>query len=135
MNWLILLAQTADATEGLPPWAKYVLGPLGVLVLLLVYAYRTEKHRIPDVIVQIKAKDDAIQLLRDSHKSEMEALREKHDSEEDELRKEIQTWRDKHTKERSVRAWWQSKAEGFAKQLGEESGIPPDIDKTYHRDS
>jgi hypothetical protein len=134
MGLLLLLAQTADATEGLPPWAKYILGPVGVLVLLLVYAWRTEKHRIPDVIKQIQTAQAALQLLRDSHKGEMDALRKKCDEDEDKLRKEIATWRDKHTKERSVRAWWQSKAEGFAKQLGEESGIPPDIDKTFYRD-
>lgn len=135
MDFLLLLAETAPATDGLPPWAKYILGPVGVLVLLLVYAWRTEKFRIPDVIKQIQEAQAALQLLRDSHKAEMQELREKGEADEDKLRAELQVWRDKHTKERSVRAWWQSKAEGFAKQLGEESGIPPDIDKTFHRDS
>jgi hypothetical protein len=134
MGFLLLLAETAAATEGLPPWAKYILGPLGTLVLLGVYAWHTEKKRIPTVIVQIKEAQAALTILRDSHKLEMEALRTKCDEDEDKLRKEIQKWRDKHTKERSTRAWWQSKAEGFAKQLGEDSGIPPDIDKTHYQD-
>lgn len=132
---LLLLAETAPAADGLPPWAKYILGPVGALALCVVYAVYTEKKRIPAVIAQIKDAQAALTILRDSHKEEMNKLRTKCEEDEDKLRKELRLWRDKHTKERSARAWWQSKAEGFAKQLGEESGIPPDIDKTFHRES
>lgn len=118
----------------MPEWLKLILGPVGALVLLAIYAYYTEKKRIPAVIKQIQDATAALAILRDDHKKEMDALRDKCEVDEKELRSAIQEWRDKHTKERSVRSWWQAKAEDFAKQLGAESGIPPDIDKTYYRD-
>ena len=133
LEMLIVLAQAADSTDGLPAWAKYILGPLGALALLGIYAWHTEKKRIPQVIEQIKQAQKELTQLRDDHKKELETVREKGEAEERRLEDEIQKWRDKHTKERTTRAWWQSKAEDFAKRLGEESGIPPDIDKTYYQ--
>jgi hypothetical protein len=134
LDVIVTLAQSADATDGMPQWGKYALGPLGALVIMGAYAFYTEKKRIPGVVDQIKEAQKALENIRDEHKKETEALRAKFETEEKTLEKEIQLWRDKHTKERSARVWWQSKAEGFAKQLGEDSGIPPDIDKTHYRD-
>ncbi len=130
---LLLLAEAAATADGLPGWAKNRLGPLGALVLLGVYAYYTEKKRIPAVVEQIKKAQMDLTTLRDDHKVETNELRTKHEADEDKLRDDIQEWRDRHTKERGARAWWQSKAEGLAKQLDIEVGIPPDIDKTHYQ--
>lgn len=128
----LFLAEAATA-DGLPGWAKFLLGPLGALALLGIYAYYTEKKRIPAVVEKIEKAQTDLTTLRDEHKVETNELRTKHEKEEDKLRDDIQEWRDRHTKERSSRAWWQSKAEGLAKQLDIEVGIPPDIDKTHYQ--
>lgn len=124
-------AVVASAAEGLPDWAKYVLGPTGALVLLAIYAYVTEKKRIPSLIKQLLEAQHKIELVRIDGKEEVSALRTKTEKRETQLETTITEWRDKHTKERTVRAWWQSKAEDAYQQLDKEVGIPPDIDKTY----
>ena len=45
MNELLLLAEAAQG-GALPDWAKYIMGPFGALVLLGIYAWRTEKHHL-----------------------------------------------------------------------------------------
>lgn len=117
-----ILAQTADLAsqaDMLPDWAKLMLGPLGLVVACLVWIIYTEKMRIPRLVEKLEGEQD-----------EQDELRKHYESREEQLRAELTRCRDKYTKERAVRAWWQSKAEGFAKQLGTDSGIPPDINKT-----
>jgi len=138
MDWFLLLAQDAHV-DALPVWAKYLLGPLGTLVLMGVYAYWTEKKRVPQFIIVIAAKDGLIEHLQSKH----EDFRDRCESEKDQMRRDfavkelglerdVQDWRDRHTKEKSVRAWYQAQAESLADDAGEKLKPPPDIDRTHY---
>jgi len=139
---MILLADTATKTAAdptIPSWGKYVLGPLGCLVLLLVYAIYTEKYRIPKFEGLLKTKDDALKeardelsTLREQNSIKREEIRDKAESREDDLEAEIRKLQAKVAKEKSARAWWQAKATGAFKRLDEELSIPEDIDKTHY---
>jgi hypothetical protein len=142
MNLFYLLAQTPPS--GPPPpapegWLSYVLGPLGALVLMIVYAWYTEKKRIPKM--QVAADDLAAKLeeagkaktaLEAGHRAELDGLRKYHDARKAELTEKIDEWQARHTKERGVRAWYQAKGQALAKDAGKQLGPPPDIEKTHY---
>lgn len=139
MDFLLLLAQDAQATDGLPVWAKYILGPLGALVLMGIYAYRIEKVTKPAYKKIIDDKDALIEEarkklhdFRDKCEADKEELRAKFEVKEKVLERDVQDWRDRHTKEKSVRAWYQAQAEQLADDAGEKLKPPPDIDKTHY---
>ena len=142
MNYtlMILLADTAKVTEdALPSWGKYVLGPLGCLVLLLVYAVYTERYRIPQLHTVIKGMktrlcemQERLDALGEKHSIKKDEIRAKAETREDELEVEVRRLRDKISKEKSARAWWQAKATGAFKRLKEDLSIPEDIDKTHY---
>jgi hypothetical protein len=140
LDIILLLAQeAAPATDGLPAWAKYILGPLGALVLMGVYAYWTEKKRIPQFVAVLDQKDKVIKELqtknesfRDKCEEDKEKLRASFETKEKILERDVQDWRDRHTKEKAVRAWYQSQAQQLADDVGEKLKPPPDIDKTHY---
>lgn len=128
---LLANADTVDAS-GLPWWAKYLLGPLGTLVLLIIYAIRTEKVRIPKLIELLEAEQKENDDLRDKVATVEKATRVEMQVHVANLTTRLRRCRDKYTKERSTRTWWQAKAEAAYDRLGEKSGIPKDIDKTSY---
>lgn len=146
MNLFYLLAETQPAgpppaAAAMPEWLSYVLGPLGALVLLLVYAWYTERRRIPkfqSLIAGLKTDLQALQVSKDSlvstHSIKKDSLRSVFDDEKKELTDKIEEWRDRHTKEKAVRAWYQAKAQALAEDAGEQLGPPPDIDRTHYGD-
>jgi hypothetical protein len=142
MNLFLLLAENADkaaqAADTMPGWAKYVLGPVGALVLLIVYAVYTEKYRmtaikkvIDDLKDELKEARNDLDTFRDTNSIKKDEIREKAEAREDELEVEIRRLKDKIAKEKSARAWWQAKATGAYKRLEEDLSIPEDIDKTH----
>lgn len=144
IDFIFLLAQGADAaatpaTDGLPVWAKYLLGPLGTLVLMGVYAYWTEKVRVPkfqevftNLEERIKAANQRNEAFRTKCEEDKDAMRKAWETKEKLLEREIADWRDRHTKEKSVRAWYQSQAQHLADDVGEKLKPPPDIDRTHY---
>lgn len=143
MTLFYLLAETQPAAPSpgaaMPEWLNFILGPLGALVLLLVYAWYTEKRRIPkfqSLIEGFKADLQALQVSKDSlmstHSIKKDSLRSAFDDERKELETKIEEWRDRHTKEKAVRAWYQAKAQALAEDAGEQLGPPPDIDRTHY---
>jgi len=147
MHLFYLLAQTPPPghppppSGGMPEWLSYILGPLGALVLLLVYAWYTEKKRIPKfqtTIDGLAGKLDAAQKaqagLGVAHRSELAGMRTAHEARKTELTDKIEEWRDRHTKEKAVRAWYQAQAQSMAEEGGKELGVPPDIDRTHYGD-
>lgn len=128
MNLLLFLAQ-----EGLPDWAKLVLGPLGALVVMGVYAWHTERTRIPELRAEARARDQALAQARKECAAEKQALMDVADREEAALEAELRAIRGKLTKERALRAWWQRGAQDMATRAGEElPPIPTDIDSTFY---
>lgn len=139
LDLILLLAEGAQVADGLPAWAKYILGPLGALVLMGVYAYRNEKITKPaykkiiddkDVLIDVGRKK--LHEFRDKCDADKEEMREKFEVKERVLERDVQDWRDRHTKEKSVRAWYQAQAEQMADEAGEKLKPPPDIDKTHY---
>jgi len=142
IDLVILLADTAaeaTADPAIPSWGKYVLGPLGCLVLLLIYAVYTERYRIPKFEGLLTSKETSLkevrtelETLRDKNSLRQEEIRKEAEAREDELEAEVRRLKDKIAKEKSARAWWQAKATGAFKRLKEDVSIPEDIDKTHY---
>ena len=115
---LLELAQAAaESADAMPSWVKYVLGPLGALVLLLVYAYYTEKVRIPALRKQIKELRNQVDETRDLSSIKKSTIRRTADERESELESEV-------GRLRAARAWWQAKATGAFKRLKEDLTPP-----------
>ena len=111
MGWLLLLAQSADSTDGLPSWAKWILGPLGALVIMGVYAYRTEKHRMPKLAQLLLDEQNKNDKLQKENEKEKDELRADYEGRLEKAKDELTACREKYTKERASRAWWQASAE------------------------
>lgn len=139
---VFLLAGTVEHAappDGLPAWAKYVLGPLGALVLMGIYAYWTEKVRVPKyqsvfagLEERIKSANERNEKFRDKCESDKEKMRTDFDVRETSLEREIADWRDRHTKEKSLRAWYQAQAQQLADDHGDELNPPTDINRTHY---
>lgn len=126
-----LNAAAAQSVEMMPFWAKMLVGPLALTVAAVVWIVYTERTRIPKLSELLREEQKENDGLRDKCSDEKDRLRDYYDDRESKLRAAYRKCLDKYTKERSARAWWQSQAANFAKQLGVKPDIPKDIDKTY----
>lgn len=122
MNLLLFAQEVAKTAEGLPYWLQLVLGPLGVLVVLCIYAYRTEKHRIPTLSKLLAAEQMKNDTLRDDAEKKEDILRQQMRDEYEprltQLGGELKTCREKYTKERGLRTWWQAQAQAGIRRTG-----------------
>lgn len=128
LDMLLFLAQVApaDPHHDLPAWAKYVMGPFGALIILGVYAWRTEKHRIPEMSAMLAAEQARVKALYDENEREKDELRAALEVKIGKVENELRVCREKYTKERATRTWWQAQARAH----GVQEPLPEDIDKT-----
>lgn len=138
LTYLLLLAQSdlnstaAQSVDGMPFWAKLLVGPLALTAGLVIWTFYTETKRIPRLSTMLREEQKENDSIRDKCNEEKEKLRAHYEDREAKLRIAYRKCRDKYTKERSARAWWQSQAANFANQLGTKANIPRDIDKTSY---
>jgi len=114
-------AQAAQASGGeLHPWAKYILGPLGALILLGIYAWHTERTRMPKLASLLLTEQKKSDTLRDECDAAKKELRTKHSE-------ELALMNEKLNKEVRARIYWQTHAEALG---AEYDSIPKDIGRT-----
>jgi len=123
MDFLMLAQAAGDATDVMPTWAKLVVGPLGALAGSIAWIIYTERVRMPRLTGLLATTQEKVETVRKVLEDKMEAREER-------LQIAVRNCRNKYTKERTARVWWQGKALDFAERLGEKTGIPQDIDKT-----
>lgn len=130
MDLLLPLAQAASDASTIPEWAKYVLGPLGALVLLLVYAIYTEKYRLPELKKLLVEYQTKIGERCPRGRFECETIRGKmrkaYEAREDKLEKRLRNWMSRHSREKTRRIFFQTEAHRLAKQAGEDTPKLPD---------
>lgn len=138
LTYLLLLAQSdlnttaSQSVDIMPFWAKLLVGPLALTAGLVIWTFYTETQRIPKLVGLLREEQKENDGLRDKCNEEKERLRAHYEDREYKLRIAYRKCRDKYTKERSARAWWQSQAANFANQLGTKANIPRDIDGTSY---
>jgi hypothetical protein len=134
LDALFVLAQAVpDVTDGMPPWMKYVLGPLGALVLMGIYAYHTEKHRMPKLsgmLIAAQAEAKKIDTDCDDAKAKM---RKAYEAREEKLRKQVDQWKSRHSRENTRRIFWQTTAIDIARRAKEpEPKMPTELTRTNY---
>lgn len=136
---LLLLAEGTK-----PDWISMVLGPVGVLVLLLIYAWYTEKKRLPSLVEQLKAcqaknvsllkdRETDLDAMRAEHKLELEKLRSDLEERENAVEDKVDKAAAKLSKERGLRIYWESTTAALCKRHDEEIPKPPDdVSTTFY---
>lgn len=134
MDLLIVLAQAADATEGMPTWLKVVLGPLGLTIALAYYAYRTETVRLPKLVTLLEKEQASHQETRDDCDKKKEEIRQAYLAREKVLRRNGDRAKSRHGREKTRRIFWQTKAIDIAKRNDEEEPkMPTEISATSYQ--
>jgi len=144
MNLVFLLLLAEDTATAMPEWMEPVLGPIGVLVLLLIYAWYTEKKRLPALVEQLKVcqakkvallkdRETDLNTLRATHKVEQEELRSSLEGRENAVEEKASKSAAKLAKERGLRIYWEGVAQSLCKQHEEEIPKPPDdVSTTFY---
>ena len=137
MSWLLILAAEASAQpvvdDSMPFWLKAVLGPLGALILLGFYAYRTETVRMPMLsgfLEEARAELKTEQIACEKAKA---SLRTAYEAREKALLHRLQCWMERHSRERTRRVFWQTSATDIARRNKEEAPkLPRDLGATSY---
>lgn len=150
MDWIFPLAQAAADSTDVPTWAKYVLGPLGALVLLGVYAIWTERYRMPEIKrlllaaqakLEVRCPRERTECEKRCHRSQEDCddqrrkMRIKYETNEKKLEAAQSAVRSRYFKEKTRRIWWRQKATDLAEKHGEPvPKMPRDIDQATAMD-
>ncbi len=110
---------------------KYVLGPLGALILLGIYAWRTETVRLPKLVALLETAQSETRQVRKDCDGAKGKMRKLYEQREEALREQLDRWKARHARENTRRIFWQTTATDIARRNGEEKPeMPRELTRT-----